>query len=72
MKNHRERIVDANAADKTAIRCKVTGRLNARQDDDGLYVFCRQCNAQHLYSWNEIEEMRKERELGHKIPTIYI
>lgn len=69
---HRERIVDTQAEDKTAIRCKVTGRLNARQSDEGIYVFCRQCNTQHLYTWEEIQQVRNERGIGHKIAVIYI
>lgn len=53
MQQKRNRILDIHAAEKIAVRCKISGRLNARIDAQGLYVFCRQCNTQHLLT-NEV------------------
>lgn len=64
MQNKRERVVDVNADKKIAIRCKSTGRLNARADESGMYLFCRQCNGQHLLSWADLEQLKKEITTG--------
>ena len=59
MQQHRARIVDTNAEQKIALRCKTTGRLNARADASGIYLFCRQCNTQHLLSWADIDAVKQ-------------
>jgi len=60
MQYKRERIVDQQAEKKIALRCKTTGRLNARADHLGIYMFCRQCNAQHLLSWSDLEKLKSD------------
>lgn len=72
MQTRRERIVDANAEKKIALRCKVTARLNARADSDGIYMFCRQCNTQHLLSWDDLEKLKNDIKNGTSSQTIYI
>lgn len=60
MQYKRERIVDEHAEKKIALRCKTTGRLNARADASGIYMFCRQCNTQHLLSWPDVEKLKHD------------
>ena len=42
------------------IRCRETGRLLARADNEGVYYFCRQQNTSHLITWERLREMEKE------------
>lgn len=72
MQQKRERIVDTSANEKHAIRCKVTGRLNARFDALGMHVFCRQCNAQHLLTWADLEQLKQHALSGTGPKVIYI
>lgn len=72
MQTRRERIVDENAEQKIALRCKTTARLNARADKEGIYMFCRQCNTQHLLSWADLEKLKTEIQSGTAAKTIYI
>lgn len=72
MQNKRERIIDTDAEGKMAIRCKITGRLNARFDQLGMHVFCRQCNAQHLLSWADLEKIKQNAITGTGPRVIYI
>lgn len=72
MKQQRQRIVDVHAEEKTAIRCEKTGRLQARSDMTGLYLFCRQCNEQHLLTWEELLHLNTSLAVSSGIHVVYI
>lgn len=44
----------------TEIRCKNIGRLLAKVSHEGIYLFCRQEKQQHLITWAQLEELKKE------------
>jgi tRNA G46 methylase TrmB len=72
MQHRRERIIDPQAENKIALRCKTTGRLNARADHAGIYMFCRQCNTQHLLSWADLEELKQGIQMKTCHHVVYI
>ncbi len=37
--------------DTTAIQCEATGKLLARRDAKGIYLWCKMCKAEHFVPW---------------------
>ena len=37
--------------DATTIRCETTGKLLARRDEKGIYLWCKQCKIEHFVPW---------------------
>jgi len=57
---------------QTAIRCKSTGRLSFRADAQGIWVFCRQHNTQHLMTWGELEVLKLQIQADTVSGVVYI
>jgi hypothetical protein len=33
------------------IHCETTGKLLARRDENGVYLWCKECKVEHFISW---------------------
>jgi hypothetical protein len=59
-------------SDFIALRCSSTGRLLAKVNEEGLHVFCKQQNTQHLITWEKLHQIEKNTVLGEQKNPVYI
>lgn len=36
------------------VRCKDTRKLQARKNEQGIFLFCKECRKEHFYPWEEL------------------
>lgn len=46
--------------EKKAIRCNETEKLLAQTNENGLFLFCKECRKEHFFSWEYFEIFKKE------------
>jgi hypothetical protein len=42
--------------DAVAIHCETTGKLLARRDEKGIFLWCKICKTEHFIPWETEEE----------------
>jgi hypothetical protein len=52
-----------------AIQCEVTGKLLARRDAKGIYLWCKVCKTEHFIPW--IPEGQKSDKLASEADLCY-